>query len=66
MPNVNSIMLKKYLFRLRKNKEILNDSTVSKKKKKKWIEVNDLFNEQCSVNNNVTFIRLMLISNLCN
>ena len=50
-----------------KMSKLLNDSTISKflKKKKKWIEVNDLSSHQYSVNKNIRFKTLMLRSDLC-
>ena len=46
--------------------KLLNDSTISKFVKMKWVEVNDLSNGQCFVNKNITFKTLTLGSNLCN
>ena len=42
--------------------QLLNDSTVSKFVTKKWVEVNDLSNGQCSVNKNIRFKTSMLRS----
>ena len=43
--------------------KLLNDSTISKFVKMKWVEVNDLSNGQCFVNKNITFKTLTLGSN---
>ena len=45
--------------------KLLNNSTVFKFVKKKWIEVNDLLSSQYSVNKNIRFKTSMLRSNLC-
>ena len=45
--------------------KLLNDSTVSKFAKRKWIEVNGLLNGKYSVHKNLRFKTPMLRSNLC-
>ena len=44
--------------------KLLNDSTVSKFVTKKWVEVNDLWSGQYSVNKNIRFKTSMLRSDL--
>ena len=46
--------------------KLLNNSTVSKFVTKKWLEVNDLPSDQCSVNKIIGFKTSMSRSNLCN
>ena len=45
--------------------KLLNNSTQPKSVTKKWIKVNDLSNEQRSVNKNIKFKTPILRSNLC-
>ena len=45
--------------------KLLNNSTVSKFVTKKWLEVNDLPSDQCSVNKIIRFKTSMSRSNLC-
>ena len=45
--------------------KVLNDSSVSKFVKKKWVEVNDLSSGQYSINKNMRFKTSMLKSDLC-
>ena len=45
--------------------KLLNDLTESKFVTKKWVEVNDLSSGQYSVNKNMRFKNLALISDLC-
>ena len=45
--------------------KVLNDSSVSKFVKKKWVEVNNSSNGQYSINKNMRFKTSMLKSDLC-
>ena len=45
--------------------KLLNDWTVSKFVRKKWVEVNDLSSSQYSMNKNIRFKTSMLRSDLC-
>ena len=48
-----------------KMSKLLNNSTVSKFVRRKWIEVNDLSGGQYSVNTNIRFKTPMLRPDLC-
>ena len=45
--------------------KLLNNSTVLKFESRKWIEVNDLTNDQYSLNKNIRFKTPKLRSDLC-